>query len=126
LAALKQQGDGGVDAITETLAAHRANGGELYDSAGNSTELGVALQSTINSEHGDLKEKDARLTNWAGDGEASSLVDLKLGGLTDQQIATQTLTVLDAARHDTTFNARKGNIKDSIDNGTIVTKADKR
>ncbi len=127
LASLKDKGERGANAIQQTISTNVASG-VLNDASGAKTDMGEAVSGFISSSHDDLKEKDARITNWAGDNQnnPSAIDDINLRGLTDQQIATQTDEALTAAQGDQLFQNRKGGIGAAIDRGDIATKAGKR
>jgi len=100
--ALSKQGEGGVEAARAAIAG---NNDFLNSDAG--TDVRQSLQQHISENHSDLKGKDSRITNWAGNTEAgadgsdkrgSSIQDVSYGGLTDAQIAGQTKASLSHAR----------------------------
>ena len=87
--AMKGQGDGGIDALHQSLSA--------YDkSESKSDAMSNSLKGFISNQHSDIKEKDARITGWAGG--TSGIDDSNVvGGLSDRHIASQTKSALDAA-----------------------------
>ena len=121
LQALKESGDGGVEAIQETLNHHEKDGGFRG-------ETKSALRSFINNSHNDLKNNDSRITNWAGSddaGAASAILNTDLSGLSNQQIATQTNAALSQAHTNGQLTGRKKDVKAGIESGTISTKTSK-
>lgn len=91
--ALKASGETGVTAIQETLQHHATQpNSRLGDTA-----FGTEIRSVINSEHGDLKEKDVRITNYGASGDVGDITSVDYGGLTDRQIASQTTASLSNA-----------------------------
>jgi len=98
LSALSKQGEGGVEAARSVIAS---NNGTMGDT------MRQSLQQHINENHSDLKGKDSRITNWAGNSESgadadtsrgATIQDVDYGGLTDAQIAGQTKSSLSHAR----------------------------
>ncbi|MFZ1257937.1 MAG: hypothetical protein WAQ25_00520 [Candidatus Saccharimonas sp.] len=118
--ALKQQGEGGVAKLQSTLA-DSVKGGEMK------ADMSSSLRSYIGSQHSDIKESDARITNWVGTGVSNSLTDTDFSGLTDKQVASQTESAIKHAvttgQLDTTRSAR---IKKAADEGNIDLKENKR
>lgn len=112
---LKQQGDGGVAAIQQHL--EETNGGSIQQQ----------LRQHIGDNHSDLKGKDARITNWLGDGSQSALSTPSMAGLTDAQLASQTQHALhDAASTGAIDATRAQNILDAARAGRIEMKDNKR
>lgn len=119
LQALKESGEGGVEAIQETLQHHASSG-----TFGGTTQN--SLRSFINDSHSDLKGSDARITNWAGSGETTAISDSDLSGLTDEQIANQTNAALRSARTSGALDAgTRRRIGGAVRAGTIKTKQSK-
>lgn len=118
--ALKATGEGGVNAIQQTLS-HHVSSGTMTD------KVRTSLRQSINTEHGDLKEKDARITNFGALGKDTDIDKVSFAGLTDRQVASQTTAALDAAddQHMLTADLVK-RIKDAGNTGQIDIKQNKR
>lgn len=129
--ALRNQGDDGVSAIQQaTQAAVDSGEGKINTD----TNFASNFKQFVSSEHNDIKGTDARITNWAGtDGskpaaeQQAAIGQVNFSGLSDQQIATQTKDALETAavNRESNFVARQGAVRQSIDAGTISTKAGK-
>ncbi len=91
LNALKDSGEGGVEAIQQTLQHHASAGTITADTA-------LEMRKHINANHSDLKGSDARITAWAGSGDVHDLTRTDFSGLDDEQVARQTEAALQDAR----------------------------
>jgi hypothetical protein len=128
LQSLKSQGEGGVEAIQETIAKHAVGGGAL-----DNTDMSHTLREYISDSHSDLKKKDSRITNWAGGGETKDIEKANFSSLTDAEVASQTIASISAAQNPTTTvpggeltTGRADKIRAAAVAGTIEIKDNKR
>lgn len=126
MAALKSNGEGGVKAIQKVIADNEGSNGKFNQNP----SLRNDLRQFVNESHSDLKSSDARITNWAGNGDATKsenkINETEFSGLTDKQITSQTDSALQHASTSGALDqATKLRIRNGLQTGTLETKQTK-
>ena len=117
--ALKESGDHGVEQIQDSMSKNMTT-------IESNDALKSSMRTYINSQHSDLKQKDARITNWAGSGDAGDINKSKLSGLDYAGVASQTTAALKAATASGALSKSDAlNIINAANAGTISIKGGK-